>query len=229
MLLGVNTLKTVLVPGYVKLFELLTQFPQNSFLQCLVETSFSSLLKSGFQKSDENKKLAGVSEPFAYTIQIFKEAGLLSKIAVQAESHLEFEFESARKIRNPHMAFCTLIGNLIQSVEGLTDEEISSLADISGLSDLITFIKEDEQWQAYVAGDLSSINTINASSLAPRNDMKDEDSDDEFGNYAQAEEDDGKDEEDDLEEREDLEEEENHAADSLRTFNADEASDDHIT
>lgn len=230
MILGVNALKPVLIPGYVKLFELLTQFPQNSFLQCLVEASFTNLLKTGYQQAAEAKKPVGIEKPFDYVHQVLKDADILAQIAAQADSHVEFEFESSRKIRNPHMAFCTLLGNLIQTIEGTTEEEIAPLADARGIIELQAYIAKHEAWQAYVAGDLNSINTLNASSLAPRDEVRDDDSDDDFGNFAQAHDDDKEDEgEDEREDDREDEEEAKQAADSLRTFDADEASDDHIS
>lgn len=142
------------------MFKLYLEFKENSFLQYIVESIFKQLFKS--VKTDDYEKGLGLKTPFEYRVRVLKETQLLEKISVESVQNSKFSYQSSRQQRHCHIAFNTVIANLIT-------ESIKQSFTTQEYEDYKKFILENQEFLAYTSGVLYETNNLNTQSLVQRN------------------------------------------------------------
>lgn len=78
----------------------------------------------------------GIRELNAYRLQIIKDCDLLSVVHKESEDNVDFHYPSDRIIRNGHMAFNTVLGNIINEI---SQKPITETME-SGEKELVEYI-----------------------------------------------------------------------------------------
>ena len=109
--LEIDELKTIVLPVYSTLLSLFFEFKENSFLHYIVESIFKQIFKP--LKPDDIEKDGPIKSIHAYRLAVLKETNLLDRISEESIARSRFQYRSTREQRHCHIAFNTVIANLI--------------------------------------------------------------------------------------------------------------------